>query len=421
MKKKVYVALLSLCCPIMLNTQQVFAEEVASETAPTSETVAAEEGTTESEPEEVPVESAPEVSEEAPVATEETQESTEETSDTVVEETEVSEETVESTETPKEAPVEKEEEKAARALVNFTVSFVDETTGALIGTAPLSKEEGTVAVIALPTNGYFVVDTPVNSGFSVELDENLNPYLVGTVTAATTNFTVTMRAFNASGDAQINFVDEAGNPVNGAPNVMLGGEVGEVVSYDPPVIPGYTYSGGTVSVTLTDTLQEIPVVYTRVETTLTVTYLDTAGNRLIEKDEIYTGKYGEVYAFTPASFSGWELISFNGAPFSEADLPITVTMGETDQHFVLVYGERTVIAEPAPYEPSQIDPVVPVVEEVRPAVQPMATKEVKPAKAKKSLPETGEKENMVVAAAGMILVAQAAYVLKKKKENEFGL
>ncbi|WP_086348382.1 MucBP domain-containing protein [Candidatus Enterococcus clewellii] len=420
MKKKVYVALLSLCCPIMLNTQQVFAEEVASETAPTSETVAAEEGTTESGPEEVPVESAPEVSEEAPVATEETQESTEETSNTVVEETEVSEETVESTETPKEAPV--EEEKAARALVNFEVSFVDETTGALIGTAPISKEEGTVAVIALPTNGYFVVDTPVNSGFSVELDENLNPYLVGTVTAATTDFTVTMRAFNASGDAQINFVDEAGNPVNGAPNVMLGGEVGEVVSYDPPVIPGYTYSGGTVSVTLTDTLQEIPVVYTRVETKLTVTYLDTAGNPLIA-DETYTGKYGEVYAFTPASFSGLELISFNGAPFSEADLPITVTMGETDQHFVLVYGAPVVIDEPAPYEPSQIDPVVPVVEEVRPAVQPMATKEVKPksAKVKKSLPETGEKENMVVAAAGMILVAQAAYVLKKKKENEFGL
>lgn len=108
---------------------------------------------------------------------------------------------------------------SARALVSFTVTFVDETTNAVISTVPINQEEGTTAVIALPTNGYFVVDTPVDSGFFVELDADLNPYLVGPVTAATTNFTVTMRAFNASGDAQINFVDEAGNPVAGAPTL----------------------------------------------------------------------------------------------------------------------------------------------------------------------------------------------------------
>ncbi|MBL1225415.1 MucBP domain-containing protein [Enterococcus sp. BWR-S5] len=333
MKKKVYVALLSLCCPIMLNTQQVFAEEAAGEPTPTSETVGLEDQLPEGGPEELPAVSEPEVSEEAPEVTEETTDTTEET---VVEETDVTEETVESTEAEESADtVEGAAEMSARAIMNFTVSFVDETTGVLIGSSTIAQEEGTTVVIALPTNGYFVVDTPVGSGFSVELDASNNPVLVGEVTSASADFTVTMRAFNASGDAQINFVDEAGNAVAGAPSVMLGGEVGDVVSYDPPVIPGYTYSGGTVSVTLTDTLQTVNVVYTRIETTLTVTYLDQAGNQLIA-DETYTGKFGEVYEFTPASFSGLELISMNGAPFTTADLPIVVSMGETDQHMVLV-------------------------------------------------------------------------------------
>lgn len=411
MKKKVYVALLSLCCPIMLNTQQVFAEEAGAEHAPTSETVTSEDQLSENGPEELPTDLAPEVSEEAPEVTEEVTEEAPETPETseVVEDTALAEDTTVTEDTVEN--VEETKEKAARALVSFTITFADETTGAVIDTITVSEEEGSAIGIALPTNGYFVVDTPVGSGFSVELDENMNPYLVGTVTAATADFTVTMRAFNASGDAQINFVDEAGNPVAGAPSVMLGGEVGDVVSYDPPVIPGYTYSGGTVSVTLTDALQTIDVVYTRIETTLTVTYLDEAGNQLIA-DETYTGKFGEVYAFTPASFSGLELISLNGAPFSSADLPITVEMGETDQHMVLVYGVPAVEVPGSPGQPSQVQPVNTVVE-VRP--------EVKPVYAKKTLPETGEKENMVAAAAGMILVAQAAYILKKKKENEFGL
>lgn len=96
MKKKVYVALLSLCCPIMLNTQQVFAEE----TTPTGDTVVYEEPSTESSSEELPTVPTPEASEEVPEATEETTEATEEA---VTEETDTSEETAESTEAVEEA------------------------------------------------------------------------------------------------------------------------------------------------------------------------------------------------------------------------------------------------------------------------------------------------------------------------------
>ncbi|WP_321387330.1 hypothetical protein, partial [uncultured Enterococcus sp.] len=203
MKKKVYVALLSLCCPIMLNTQQVFAEEAAGESTPTSETVGFEDQLSEGGPEELPAVSEPEVSEEAPEVTEETTDTTEET---VVEETDVTEETVESTEST-EAEVEESEELTTRALqlMTFTITFVDEA-GNFINSAAVSEEVGTVIGIPLPTNGYFVVDTPVGSGFSVELDASNNPVLVGEITSASADFTVTMRAFNASGDAQINFV-----------------------------------------------------------------------------------------------------------------------------------------------------------------------------------------------------------------------
>ena len=425
MKKKVYVALLTLCCPIILNTQQAFAEESTS----SGTTVVSSEVLEEAVPTETTESSStqtPETTETIVGSTECTEtttttdssESTSTTEEATSSDSATTETTTDST-TETTATTESSEtatSEAADTEVSITVTFVEEGTGTVISQVPVSGIVGDVVGITLPTNGYFVLDTPVDSGFSVELDENVNPILVGTLTADSKDFEVIMRPFNASGDAQINFIDEEGNPVIGAPNVLLGGEVGDQYSYDPPVLAGYTYSGGTVTGTLTDTLQTIDVVYTRVQTNVTFLYVDEAGNQIPELiPDTFQVKYGEIWDVTPAKASDWELVSVNGQPYTEADLPIVVTGGEADQTFVLAHRQKG--AEVI------VDPVTPPAAAVAtPAVTPaLATPPLKVERG--TLPKTGEEENSIIASvAGVMVVAQAAYVLKKKHEgNDFSL
>ncbi|SKA02293.1 LPXTG-motif cell wall anchor domain-containing protein [Pilibacter termitis] len=282
----------------------------------------------------------------------------------------------------------------------------------------------------MPTNGLFVADV-LDPNFSVELDETNAPVLVGTVSATTTDFVVTMYAYNASGDAKINFIDDAGKPVVGAPIATMGGQVGDAFSYDPPAIPGYVYNGGTVNGVLTDTLQVIDVVYTRVETKVTVSYVNEQGEKL-QDDSVFTGKFGEVSSFKAPEISGYDLIQKDGENFTSTSKEIAVKHGESDQQVTLVYRNQVATTPVTPVPTPEPTPVTSTTEESKAdqkeelpktgtqettTTQTTQNKAATPAK-ETALPKTGEKSNIALLAVGTAFVAMAAFVFKKKRETK---
>lgn len=455
MKKYIYGALLVLVCPLVLNTQQALAseegtsEEVAAVTETTlpqadptiglpsseeSEVAQAEELTetteesteasteeTTTDSEEVSSETTTEESTEASTETSGTESETETTvdteettSDTTTEETSTLDEEVITTETS-ESEAETPATKVA-ATVDLNVTFVT-ADGTAISSGAYSGTEGELGYIDVPA-GYVVSAISDASFFSSYDSTTKLARIYGTLSPAVTDLTVTV-APTTEASVLINFVDAAGDPMINQSSVLLTGVSGDAYKYQTPTITGYSGGGTELTGTYTDELVSIDVVYTPVETTLTVVYLDEAGNKL-KDDETFTGKYGEVYNLTPAWFVGLDLLSLNGTAMTEADLPVEVTMTDADQTFTFVFGKRVT------YVPAPVDPVAPLADPIAdPApnvTQPVSvavTKVADPAPLQDKLPETGTKENsMLITMAGIALVVQGAYVFKKRQEND---
>lgn len=384
-----------LLAPTVLGVQTVFAEEditpASEEVAPVAEEVVEEEVVEETsgEVEEALEESLAEVAE-TPVVQEET----------ITEDSD----TVDSQEVPEVETEADNAEKETKATVTMTVDFLLED-GTLIGSDTLTGEEGEVVGFNLEMS-VLVIDFDITSGFEVVYDPDSDAaYFIGALDANVPYLSVTVRLVDLAGEVAVNFVDDAGNPVIGAAIVTLGGEVGDVVTYTPAEIAGYTYNGGDVTVTLTEEEQEVTVVYERVTTNLTVICQDEAGNKLME-DQVFEGKFAEMYTLTPARISGYTLQSANGAA---VDGPINIEFTESDQTMVLVYSKHVTPVVPA--EP-EITPTTP-----EPQIETMNAP--KAAVEEKELPETGEGQaNGMLTVIGTMMVVSMAYIVKKKHDHQ---
>lgn len=449
MKKYVYGALVILCCPFVLNVQQAYATEVSV----SNEEISAVGASLESSTQEVvkPTEESSSSTEETTLETSEvpvedlssdvnnTEGATESTIPTETEEIVDSNESV-STESS-ELPVESDEDLTAFEETEVPVDSVENlinpmsieigskpllqivlnvqyvlADGSLVATGTYTGNVGETGYVDVPA-GYVVSGISDPSFYSSHDAATGLSRIYGTLSENVTMLTVTVVADTESG-VLFNFVDEAGNPVIGQSSVLKPGVPGEAYSFTAPAVKGYTTPAQTeYTGTLGAGVTVINIVYTRVQTSVTLVYVDEAGNSL-GTNEVWTAGFGDVYSVWPAVFYGMELVSVNGQPLTEALLPITLTFEEVDQTLVFVYREAssvipTEIVPPKSTPGASFDGEAPQITKqiVAPLEQPLSKQVL--------LPETGEKETSLVAMfAGTIMAAQAVYLFKRKQENE---
>ncbi|MCI1890861.1 MAG: MucBP domain-containing protein [Schleiferilactobacillus harbinensis] len=128
-------------------------------------------------------------------------------------------------------------------------------------------------------------------------------------------------AVEATGTVVADFDDENGQPIAGHPEAWIMRDVGSKYTWNPPVIPGYTYKGlapGSAPVTgvITNNVQFIKFVYTKGTVTkgkVTTNFVDENGTP-IHDPVTTTANSGTQYATTPAVIAGF---TFKGlAPHS---------------------------------------------------------------------------------------------------------
>ncbi|MCI2170105.1 MucBP domain-containing protein [Schleiferilactobacillus perolens] len=128
-------------------------------------------------------------------------------------------------------------------------------------------------------------------------------------------------AVEATGTVVADFDDENGQPIAGHPEAWIMRDVGSKYTWNPPVIPGYTYKGlapGSAPVTgvITNNVQFIKFVYTKgtvTKGTVTTSFVDDHGKTL-QPPMSTTANTGTPYTTTPAVIAGY---TFKGlAPHS---------------------------------------------------------------------------------------------------------
>lgn len=128
-------------------------------------------------------------------------------------------------------------------------------------------------------------------------------------------------ATDATGTVVADFDDENGQPIAGHPQAWMMRDVGSKYTWNPPVIPGYTYKGlapGSAPVTgvITNDVQFIKFVYTKGAVTkgkVTTNFVDENGTP-IHDPVTTTANSGTQYTTTPAVIVGY---TFKGlAPHS---------------------------------------------------------------------------------------------------------
>lgn len=457
MKKKIYGMLVVLSCPIILNTQQVFAEELPTNDAAASavvEEIMAEalmtvpeavtesftepvtEESTEATEESTTVDSSTEVTEETTTSeTPVTEESTEETT-----EESITDDSVELPEGSEELPVEdvvlddevaadtltaEDEIEAATsraAIVSTTLVF--RINGAVVGTEVISGEEGEIQSIYLSNFSDYTVSSVSDNRFSV-LQIVEFPVLQFIYTKDFPELFIDFVPKTTVG-VFFNLRELYHTQVKGGYETpIIYQENGESsYTYTPPVIEHYDYVGPEVITGEFDPAGMKTVdlqYYKRKMYNLTVEYVDEFGNHL--GTEVFSGTWGYGHELTPASFAGRTLISIDGQPVSEADLPFEIfSFPKGDTTMTVVY--TGILETPAE------DPLLP---EILPGTQGSGAvleqtgqenlvplKTIQPVENKKvTLPETGEETNTLAVVAGTALFLQAGYMmLKKKKESE---
>lgn len=470
MKKKIYGVLVVLCCPILLNTQRVFAEDVVTDNTdvgPVIEEIMAEalmtipeatiepyvepvvEETTQTTEDSTTVDSSTDVTEEttnseAPI-TEDS--STGEIDDSSTVDSSTDESVVESpvelpeesVELPTEEAVVEEEiaadtlsadegiEAATAELPIITQTITVRANGVILETRQISQELGTrfsyfmkkytdYVIGSLSDNRFAAVEQGEYSVINGEFFADAPDLIVDLIPRTTVGVFFNLRE---TGEA-----------------IVLGGyevqsiykETENNYSYTPPQIAHYTYTGpAVITGTFDDSgMKHVDVpYYKRNKYATTVNYVDESGNLLAT--ETFNLTWGGFYYFTPATFSGRTLISFNGQSMSASDWPYQFEGMTYDTTWTVVYSGLT---ETVPGDSTIIDSVVPgdllgsqgtgsVIEPVgQENLVPLKT--IQPAENNKKvvLPETGEETNTVAVMVGTALFLQAGYMMLKKKKDE---
>lgn len=397
-KKFAGLALVTLLAPTLLSAQQAFAEDSTVESS-TEQAVSFESSTIEStiassSTEETTVASTSEVSV---------------TSESSVEETTISS-TSSTTETTSSTTSSEPKKETKATSLSIPVSFVL-ADGTSVGTGTLSGEAGTNASIAIPAG--YAVSGFSEAGFSDGASNGVI-YVSGILSDTITSLTITLYATNSPG-VDVNLVDDAGKPVIGEVGTLFVGDIGDTFIYTAPEIRGYKLvSDPTIQITLTDTFQEINVKYERITTNITIICLDTAGNNLMETNQTFSGKFGEIYTLEPAQFFGMQLISIDGTLVT---YPIRIEYTDQDQVLTLVYID---LVDP-PINPIVPTPAPAVVTSVAPVIEKLNNIPTPKEQPKKALPKTGEESNgIALTMLGVSLVA-TVYFTKKKRADEFSL
>ncbi|MGL4696535.1 MucBP domain-containing protein [Enterococcus larvae] len=460
MKKKIYGMLVVLCCPVILNAQHVFAEELPTEGTDASavvEEIMAEALMTVPEAA-VEVFTEPVVEESTEVIEDSTtvDSSTDETEVPATEEssTEITEETNESaTEESVEDSIELPEESVEVPIEDIIVQEEAEAdTLSAEEVEPAAARAATVSTtITLTVNGT-VIHREVFSG----LEGEFYSYLLRDFSEYTVHSISDVRF----GVRQVNdvpvlyvplFPDTPEVIVELVPNTTVGvffnltTTYGQVVasqngehpvqviyqengertySYVPPVLEHYDYVGPEVITGEFDdsgmVTVEVPY-YVKSKYSLIVKYMDEFGNQ-IDTETFPDAIWGFNYFFTPKTFPGRTLISVDGQPMTEEQLPYKISMfPRENMTMTVVY---TGILETPAEDPLTPEDVLgsqgtgSVLEQVG-SENLVPLKTIQPIENKKViLPETGEEMNSVAVMVGTALFLQAGYMMLKKKRDE---
>lgn len=401
-KKLAKVVLVTLLAPTILTTQQAIAEELPT-IASTQESIPTIDSST------IEGSSFPSTTtEETTTETIASSESQPEES-TITESSTVESSTLVSSNSTTETSSSIDTGKQSKAVISVPVTFVD-NLGTTISATTLSGDAGATVSAAIPA-GYAVASISAPDFAAEALDGII--YVTGTLSDSMAPITVTLYATSSQG-AEINLVDEDGNPVFGVRGTFFVGDIGDTFTYNAPEVRGYRLVGNPViTITLTDQLQNIDVVYERITTKLTVICLDTLGKNLMDKNQVFEGKFGDTGTLSPAWFPGMKLVSVNGLPVT---YPINVEFTDQDQIMTLVYDVEKVEEPIEPIsplpKPGQIEKPEPIVEPLNNVLPPVEQEK------KTSLPETGEKTNSItLSVLGMTVIA-GVYFTKKKRKNE---
>ncbi|MBL1226902.1 LPXTG cell wall anchor domain-containing protein [Enterococcus sp. BWR-S5] len=462
MKKKIYGVLVVLCCPILLNTQHVFAEEGQAEQVDIAavEEIIAEalmtvpEAMTAPSVEPVMEESATEDSTTMDSSTEVTEETTnselpateESTTDTnVVEEVPTVDSSTEESvvETPVEVPEESaelpvEEEVVAEDMgieplrevvldqpVTMVITYVENGTVLKTETVRGVAEIETTIFATWATN--YVVASVSDNRFSAVVHEGFKGIeLSGHYASDLTSLTVELVSVAETG-VYFNMYDEDTGAVVGSEACVLIKGTENTYSFTPPQVDGYDYTGPAV-ITGTFPASGMEMVnvngYKKQQFDLRFINVDESGNLIsIGGFTHYWGAYVTV-RIHEITTSGRKVLSINGVAITEFPYEFTFLYPKAHTSMVIVH-------ENLPEEDIATDPLIPSIPNDTLATQPNVTvqpvgqeqmvplKTIQPIENNKKvlLPETGEESNVVTVMAGTVLFLQAGYMMLKKKNE----
>jgi len=203
----------------------------------------------------------------------------------------------------------------------ITVTYVytkDPVAGQPV-TATYEDEQGQLIADTITLTGN--LDDPYTTsaksiaGYTFKL-VNGNPTGTFTDQAQTVRYVYTKDAV-AGGVITVQYVDEQGHPL--VADEKLTGDVDAAYVTTAKTIAGYTLKTTPANASGTFTTQPQTVTYVYVKTpaaadaTVTVTYVDEAGNQLAAADT-QTGKVGETYTTSPKTIAGYTLNRVQGQP-----------------------------------------------------------------------------------------------------------
>ncbi|MGX6962128.1 MucBP domain-containing protein [Vagococcus xieshaowenii] len=131
----------------------------------------------------------------------------------------------------------------------------------------------------------------------------------------------------------VNFIDEDGKAVIGAPLTTYYGKPGETITVTPSNIPGYTFSDEHSFAVPEDAhytdFISVDLMYTRNDLTLTIQHLDENRQPIID-DELINGKIGDEISIKPVDIEGYTYKQTSRSLLS-------FTFGSTDETISLEY------------------------------------------------------------------------------------
>lgn len=138
------------------------------------------------------------------------------------------------------------------------------------------------------------------------------------------------------GSVTFHIVDENGNSIDGYPDQVFKGNVGDKYNLTEPTIDGYRYIGSSDSlqgsysangntITLTYAKNDVPPVN---QSTITIEFVDENGNTIRQSEQI-TGDVGSAYTVPTEVISGYQYMS--------ADHNLTGTYGSENMTIILTY------------------------------------------------------------------------------------